>query len=219
MLRKEAQFADQCRGIMGNAQQPITMLPNIYFFAQGAANLSELDRSDDEILAGLAKLLGGPPELLIPAWSYLNLPLDRLGAELPGQLRGLELQGDVAAALPGGPRKYVETLALAVESRRRVLLACQAPAVSAQDAADKIAEAVDALVAWWKLSGFVLAGNGDEPFEWQYLYPSLSQPLFEWKLPAGISVNDVYPLAVAAVVHRNTLSKPEASRILRALLP
>ena len=43
------------------------VLPNLYLFARGAAEPAYLDPPDEKVLADFARLLGGPPELLVPA--------------------------------------------------------------------------------------------------------------------------------------------------------
>jgi hypothetical protein len=83
MLRDEAGHAAAADGVFGNAQQPVMVLPNLYFFARAAADLSYLDTPDEEVLGDLADLLGGPRELLVPAWRCLELPLDRLPRRPP----------------------------------------------------------------------------------------------------------------------------------------
>ena len=75
------------RGVFGNCQTPLLVLPNIYLFARGAVDPGYLDRPDDKVLADLARFLGGPPELLVPAWSCLYLGLDKLPSDLPAKLR------------------------------------------------------------------------------------------------------------------------------------
>ena len=37
-LKQESQFSSVAKGVFGNAQQPVMVLPNLYFFARGAAN-------------------------------------------------------------------------------------------------------------------------------------------------------------------------------------
>ncbi|MCX6620689.1 MAG: hypothetical protein NTY38_06355, partial [Acidobacteria bacterium] len=39
-LKEEGRLAGSARGVFGNAQQPVMVLPNIYYFARGAADLA-----------------------------------------------------------------------------------------------------------------------------------------------------------------------------------
>jgi hypothetical protein len=128
MLRDEAGHAAAADGVFGNAQQPVMVLPNLYFFARAAADLSYLDTPDEEVLGDLADLLGGPRELLVPAWRCLELPLDRLPADLPDRLRNATLLGEAGRFIPGGARRYLDILAAEVESRRGFLGAIAKPA-------------------------------------------------------------------------------------------
>ena len=113
ILKEEIRLAPLTYGVMGNAQQPIMRLPNIYFFARGTWDPSYLDRSDDEVLRDCADFLGGPREELAlglevsrtaarePAPGSAGTPPPspaerRAGLVPPG--RGQTLHGD-----PGGP--------------------------------------------------------------------------------------------------------------------
>jgi hypothetical protein len=70
-LRQESQYAGVAKGVFGNSQQPVMVLPNLYYFARAAADLRYLDRAQDDVLADLARELGGDPAVLVPAWSCL----------------------------------------------------------------------------------------------------------------------------------------------------
>jgi hypothetical protein len=137
MLRDEAKYAATADGVFGNAQQPVMVLPNLYFFARAAADLAYLDTPDEEVLGDLADLLGGPRDLLVPAWRCLQLPLDRLPADLPDRLRKATLTGEAGRFIPGGERQYLDILAAEVESRRGFLEAIATPAGSNDEAAAK----------------------------------------------------------------------------------
>jgi hypothetical protein len=128
MLRDEAKYAATADGVFGNAQQPVMVLPNLFFFARASADLSYLDTPDEEVLGDLADLLGGDRALLVPTWRCLELPLDKLPADLPDRLRKATLSGEAAAFIPGGPRRYLDILAAQVESRRGLLEAVATPA-------------------------------------------------------------------------------------------
>ena len=80
--------APRAYGVMGNAQQPIMALPDIYLFARGSWDPKYLDRSDEEVLRDLAGFLGGHADLLVPAWQCLVLPLDACRKTFPPGSRG-----------------------------------------------------------------------------------------------------------------------------------
>ena len=62
-------------------------LPNLYFFARAAKDPAYLDQPDLQVLRDFADLLGGPPDLLLPAWRCLDLPPEALPADLAQRLR------------------------------------------------------------------------------------------------------------------------------------
>lgn len=179
MLRQEGAYAKTARGVFGNAQQPVTALPNLYFFGRASQDLSYLDRSDDQVLTDFAELLGGPADVLRPAWSCLRLELDQLPADLPAKLRAVRLTG-AGRTIPGGPERYVDILARQVESWRGLLEATHTPAASDEEAVARIVDGVTALVNWWKTHGFVMDGSGDEPFEWWFVQPAQVERLQRW---------------------------------------
>jgi hypothetical protein len=74
-LKQESQFSSVAKGVFGNAQQPVMVLPNLYFFARGAANSDYLEKTDSEVLTDFARELGDAEGVLIPAWSCLKLSL------------------------------------------------------------------------------------------------------------------------------------------------
>ena len=84
-LAEESRWAGTVRGVFGNAQQPLMVLPNIRFFAQAARNPAYRSATDEQILRDLAEALGGPADLLVPAWQCMTLPLDRLPAYPAGR--------------------------------------------------------------------------------------------------------------------------------------
>ena len=91
------------RGCFSVVESPIMVIPNLYLFARGTVDPSYLDQPDKKVLADLARWLGGPPELLIPAWSCLQLGLDALPVDLPAKLRAAKLHGRAGSLLPGAP--------------------------------------------------------------------------------------------------------------------
>ena len=176
-LREEAGYAPVARGVFGNAQQPIMVLPNLFFFARAAADLRYLDRSDADVLSDLAAALGGPADMLVPAWSCLARTLADLPADLPARLRSLKLDSELARSLPGGPARYVEILAAQVASRRGVLEAAAEKPADAAQAAATLARGAAAAISWWNVHRYVGAGNTGDPFAWQFLHHSLTGPL------------------------------------------
>ncbi len=101
ILCQELPFAATCRGVMGNAQQPVMVLPNIYFFARGSWDPAYLNKTDEAVLSDLAGVLGGSPELLVPAWQCLRLDLERLPADLPEKLCAFRASRRGGAFHPG----------------------------------------------------------------------------------------------------------------------
>ncbi len=178
-LRQERQYASRARGCFGNCQTAILQLPNIYFFVRAARDPRYLDRPDGAVLADFARLLGGPPELLVPTWSCLRLRLDQLPAELPAKLRQAELTGQAAQNIPGGPRSYLNILAAEVDSHRRLLEACRGPAKSEQEAAGRLADGVRAMVDWWTLHRYTFDRDA-KAFSWDYVWGSESGLLRQW---------------------------------------
>ena len=167
VLKQELEQSPDVRGCFGNAQQPIMVLPNIYFFARCAIDPSYIDRADNEILGDFARFLGGPPELLIPAWSSLTLGLDKLPRDLPERLRSAKLSNPTASFLPGGASRYLDILASHVDCRIRLLHACRKPSGSPREAALVISDGTAAMVDWWKLHRYVGGGEGSEAFQWK----------------------------------------------------
>ena len=178
VLRQEMRYADTARGCFGNCQTAILELPNIYFFVRGARDPGYLDKPDEAVLTDFARFLGGPPELLVPAWSCLRLGLDQLPADLPAKLRKAELKGKAAHYIPGGPQSYLRILAAETDSHLRVLRACNGPAKSEGEAAQRIADGVRAIVDWWKLHGYTF-DRDEKEFGWEYVWGSERVALFE----------------------------------------
>ena len=56
-----------------------------------------------------------------------------------------------------------------MDSRIRLLQACQRPAKTPEDAATAIADGTVALVDWWKMHRFVAGGSGTESFRLSYV--------------------------------------------------
>ena len=108
-----------------------------------------------------------------------RLGLDQLPADLPKKLRKAELKGEAAQYIPGGPQSYLNILAAEVDSHRRLLLACNGPAKSEQEAAQRIADGVKAIVDWWTLHGYTFDRDA-KVFGWDYVWHNESGTLFTW---------------------------------------
>ncbi len=217
ILREESKFAATSSGVFGNAQQPVMVLPNIYFFARGAYDLAYLNKTNEEILTDFANFLGGPPSLLVPAWDCFQRDLESLPADLPQHLRSIKLASESAMFIPGGPEQYLESLAQQSESRIKLLQATAKPAISDEQAAEKIAEGLAALVKWWEVHHYVNDGNSDEPFNLSFVHKSQVAVLRNWCL-TNVK-NPVFVSGQAARILSNDLALTErqASKILREL--
>jgi len=192
VLRRESQYADVADGVFGNAQQPVMVLPNLYFFARAARDLTYLDRSTDEVLGDF---LGGSRDVLVPAWKCLELSLLELPAELPDRLRAADLKGEPASCIPGGSQRYLEILAAQVASRRGLLQAVAEPAGSDPDAARQLTAGAKALFDWWQVHGYVNDGDASTPFAWRFVRPSDVAQLQVW---AAANVKDRDTVAALA---------------------
>lgn len=213
VLRKELAHAAAARGCFGNAQQPVMVIPNLYLYARCAADPSYLSRPDEDVLADLAEFLGGPRQLLVPAWLCLRLGLDRLPADLPKRLRAARLTGEAAQFIPGGPERYLSILGAQVESRIRVLsVNAKVPATTAETA-EGVAEGIAAMVDWWKLHRYVGGGTGEEPFQWSYADANHQAILKQWCRKHVKDIAATTKLAAGRLVEQKAL--PEAVANLR----
>ena len=219
MLRDEAKHAATADGVFGNAQQPVMVLPNLYFFARAAADLAYLDTPDEEVLGDLADLLGGPRDLLVPAWRCLQLPVDRLPADLPDRLRKATLTGEAGRFIPGGERQYLDILAAEVESRRAFLGAIATPAGSNDEAAAKLAAATRALVGWWRVHGYVNDGDERTPFAWRFVRGSDVGALREWAKANVADRDAVIAAAASSLAASGTFGEEEAAKRLADAVP
>lgn len=218
VLKQESKYAGSAVGVFGNAQQPVMVLPNLYFFSRGAHDLAYLDRANRDVLGDLADFLGGPKELLVPAWMCLELPLEDLPADLAARLRTTELSGTPAACIPGGSRRYMEILAAQVESRRGLLVAVAQPATSDAEAATQLAAGAKALIDWWHMHGYVNDGDASTPFSWRFVRGSEVALLCRWAATSIKAPDDVVAAAARIVAESGTLSEEEALSRLAELL-
>ena len=198
--------------------EPWGLLPNLYFFARGAADLSYLDTPDEKVLGDLADLLGGPRDLLVPAWRCMALPLEGLPADLPARLRKAELSGEAGRFIPGGQRRYLNILAAEVESRRGFLEAIAKP-VDSSAAAANLAAATMALVGWWQVHGYVNAGDENTPFSWQFVRGENVNALRAW-VQANVQDREaVIAAAAKSLAASGTLGEEEAVQRLTEVAP
>ena len=218
VLRREAGYARTARGVMSNAQQPVMVLPNMYLFARGSWDLNYLERTDEEVLADCADLLGGPREVLVAAWSCLRLGLDRLPASLPSQLRAAKLTTLAGRSIPGGADRYLDILARQVESHRDLLQAVHEPAHSDAEAAERVVAATAALVGWWKVHGYVFHASGDEPFRWKYVLASEVDLLKRWCTANVRNTGEVARQAAQRLESQGVLPAPVSQQCMADLL-
>ncbi len=217
-LRQESRLAATARGVFGNAQQPVMVLPNLYFFAQASRDLTYLDRTDAQVLTDLAGALGGDPALLVPAWSCLDLPLEKLPADLARRLRAMKLTGRLAPNLPGGPARYLEILAAQVASRRGLLEAVAEKPHNAVQAASSLAAGAAALIEWWKVHHYVAAGVATDPFAWRYLHPTQTRLLKDHAKLCAAFGPEVLDKAAAELAARKLLPQGQARQRLQELI-
>ena len=217
ILREESGYAAVAAGVFGNAQQPVMVLPNLYFFARGSYDLKYLDKPDEEILKDFAHFMGGPPEVLVPAWDCMNRSLETLPTNLPQLLRTIKFNSGPALLIPGGPGQYLEILAKQTESHIRLLRATAKPAASDEQAAIKIAEGIATLVSWWNVHRYVKDGNAGGPFDLSFVHSSEVSILRKWSLLHVKNQMFVSKLAALVLSNNKTLTKPEATKVLREL--
>ncbi len=219
ILKEESGFAESASGVFGNAQQPLMVLPNLYFFAKGSTDLNYLDKPDEEILTDFAHFLGGPADLLVPAWDCLNRGLEMLPVNLPQQLRSVKLKSESSQFIPGGPERYVNILAEQAESRIRLLQAIKEPVCTDKKAAEKIAEGITALVNWWNVHHYVKDGDHDQPFNLDFVHPSQVSILCSWCKQNVKNPVIVSGLVTKIISENKTLSESQAIQTLERLFP
>lgn len=216
-LREEGRFATTARGVFGNAQQPVMVLPNLYYFARGSADFSYLDKPETEVLSDLARELGGDPAVLVPAWSCLKRSLEELPSDLAHKVGSLKLTGRFARNIPGGPARYVEILAAQVESRRELLEAVAVKPRNAAEAADSLAKGAAALLKWWHVHRYVGPGLSTDPFAWSFIHGSQTGLLKRHAKLCAAFGPSVVTTAAQKLSERNLLSKDEALQRLADL--
>jgi hypothetical protein len=203
-LHEETMNRGLMRGVMGNAQQPVMVLPNIWFFVRCAKNPDYAAKNDTDVLHDFADFLGGERDTLARAWRCLSLGLADIPADLPARLRSLAL-GENAELIPGGPERYLDILARQVESQRRLLAAMTLSATTDMERAAALAEGIKAVVSWWEIHHF--SGGGAIPFfQWTWVPEQQRDPFITW-------VRRTVPFASRKTVHI------EARRMLADVLP
>jgi hypothetical protein len=217
VLKQESQLSSSAQGVFGNSQSAVMVLPNLYFFGRGAADLSYLDKPESEVLADLARELGDPAGVLIPAWSCLKLSLTELPAGLAGKVRALKLDTDFARSIPGGSARYVEILAAQVDSRRTLLEAVSVKPGNVAQAAESLAKGAAALLKWWQVHRYVGIGRRDDPFKWAFIHPSQVEILKHHARECASLSPGVEEIAARRLGETGLLAQDEAAQRLQEL--
>lgn len=219
VLKQERQLSSAAQGVFGNCQSAVLVLPNLYFFARGAADFSYLDKPEREVLADLARELGDSEGVLIPAWSCLKLSLADLPAELAGKVRALKLDTDFAKSIPGGPQRYVEIIAAQVQSRRQLLEAAAEKPTTPAEAAASLAKGANALINWWQVHRYVAMGRKGDPFGWGFVHGSQVNILRDHAKRCAAISPEVIGMAAKLIVEQKVLTSEAAEKRLKQLSP
>lgn len=212
VLREEGRHASVVRGVMGNAQQPITAFHNLFYFARCTESPDWLDKTDEQVLIALAEFLGGDANLLVPAWSIAHTPLDQIPPGLVERLRKSTLQAKRATWLPGGAEQYLDILALFAESRISVLQYTLPLPRMDVEAEDAWVAAAATVIKWWSRHRYVGDGNSGQDFKWAHTHPALLTPLVEWmkkitrSLDEGFEERIVDSLAAMEIISRENVA-------------
>lgn len=180
VIRQEMRLAPLTRGIMGNAQQPVTALHNLFYFARCTKDPAWLDKSDDHVLRALADFFGGNPDLLVPAWQITRADLKAIPPDLTERLRHSRLSSEWAECIPGGPALYLDILAGYVETCISVHHCVASFPRTGREAASALRMAVHGLLQWWLRHKYMFSGETAAHFDWAYLPNELVCPLSEW---------------------------------------
>ena len=218
VLRQEASLIAKSRGVMGNAQQPLLALPNLYFFARATKDPTYLEYSDEEVLRDFAQFLGGEATLLLPTWQCLQLGLDALPDDLPARLEQTQLTADAAQLLPGGVESYLRILAAFVRTRIAVLQACAGQPTTDAAAVEALQKATSALVDWWRVHRYVFTGKEGLEFQWAFTHPDLLAPLQEWMKQLTLPRESLIAGADHLLAKAAKLTEPQAVTLLRELM-
>lgn len=190
VVGEELRYAGTAKGVFGNAQQPVSALHNLIYFARCAKDPSWLEKTDDEVLHAIADMLGGDADLLVPAWKAAAAHLDELPADLPERIRESCLTSELAACIPGGPHAYLGLLADFVRARRTVLRNTSVMPRNPADAAERLRGAVGAIITWWLRHRYVFSGEAGPHFDWNHAHhPSFIAPLHTWIRDSGVALD------------------------------
>lgn len=180
VIREEMDKAPLVKGIMGNAQQPVSALHNLFYFARCAQEPEWLDTPDETILGAFAAFLGGDPDVLAPAWQAARSTLESIPDSLPDRVRDAPLRSEHASLIPGGPETYRILLSEFVRARMDILKLTATAPRSSSEAIGKVASAAAAIIRWWSHHGYVGTGANGPGFRAEYTHPALLKPLATW---------------------------------------
>ena len=97
------EWADEVRGIMGNAQTPVWQLPNMYYFARASWDLSRRNDPREDAVAELARLIYPEhAELLTKCWLSVGSPDAPDAAKLADELQTIVERGELGRPGPVG---------------------------------------------------------------------------------------------------------------------
>lgn len=193
VFREEKDLLALAKGVMGNAQQPVMALPNLYFFGRSASDSAYLERGDRDVLCDLAGFLGGDPEVLVPAWDCLRLGLAEIPDDLPEKLASAALNSPAASLIPGGAPFYLRILAAFVRARVEILRLCEGPSAG-EDLPSVIAGCLRQAYQWWLMHRYVYSGERGDGFRLEYVEAGLLAPLARLAGPDAVT-------AIAEGVH------------------
>lgn len=187
VLRQELKPAPAARGVMANAQTPLTCLHNLFYFARCTGDPAWLDKPDGEVLEEFARFLGGDPRALVPAWGALQPRADQIPEGAVERLRGAELRSEAAGLIPGGADRYLEALAGFLQARLEVARSVASPPRGAGEAAERLGRATAALARWWSRHRFVRDHEvaGGPGFALEFTPRALARPVREWVRASG----------------------------------
>ena len=219
VVGEELRYAGAAKGIFGNAQQPVSALHNLIYFARCAKDPSWLTKSDDEVLHAIAQLLGGDAAVLVPAWKSATARLEELPADLSERVRGSRLKSDLAACIPGGPETYLGLLGDFVEARRTVLSNTAVLPRTRAEAIVRLRGAVAGIIAWWLRHRYVFSGEGGPHFDWNHAHhASFIAPLHTWIRDGGVTADTELQKALADEITGMTGMPRETAESLIARL-
>lgn len=180
VFRQEMRLAPMARGVMGNAQQPITALHNLFYFARCVKNPAWLEKPDGQVLQDLASFFGGDGRILTAAWQIAGAKRDEILPDLSERLRHSRLSSEWAECIPGGSQSYLGILADFVDAREGVLRCADSSPQTRTAAARELSTATRGLIRWWLRHKYVFSGETGPDFDWAFVHPVLLNPLRLW---------------------------------------